>query len=113
MTLEDVTNNKAQIKCFWCLSLLGNFPAAKFIAICGEEGIIIIRNAQTGHPEPMVFCSSDCMVIDSYYRYQDRVARGAFRKQFDTKYQDSHQLPERWRKDKDGTDGVDEKLVKS
>lgn len=97
MTIEDIANNKPRIPCFWCGSLLSVAPKANFVALCGEEGVIQIKSARTGQVAPMVFCSSDCMVYDSKLRYEDRVARGAFRKEFSTAYND--RVPGSWKEE--------------
>ena len=78
-------------KCFHCQI---DLATSKFIALLTTEGILEIINRE-GAKQQMIFCSSDCMLIDAKLRYDDRVTRGAFRKRFDTKYSD-HQVPKSW-----------------
>ena len=97
MTLEDIKNNlhnpESKLECFWCSSLISR--SANFVALASEAGIITIRNRKN-QVVPMIFCCSDCMLYDSTIRYQDRVARGAFRKEFNSKYENAGQLPSNW-----------------
>lgn len=98
MTPDDIKQNKERIKCFWCQSTLGNFPDAKYVMVCDDDGQVIqVKRNKDVPPTPMVYCCSDCMVYELHLRYQDRLARGVFRQRFDSKlYDDRHQLPTRW-----------------
>lgn len=99
MTVADISNNKARIGCFHCRSILGNFPNAKFIVLCDDNGEVIqIKHSSEEHLSPMVFCSSDCMVYDCHLRYIDRVQHGTFRKKFNVSYYDK--LPDNWQEEK-------------
>lgn len=90
MTLEGLaaTRVESNTECFHCGSKLANFPDSKYVVLCDEKEVIVIQNPRVAKAAPMVFCCSDCMVYDSYLRYQDRVAKGIFRKQFALKYND-------------------------
>lgn len=96
MVVADVTANKSQFECFQCGSKI-SFGDGKFIALSTQEGVIEILNPRTGRPAAMVFCTSDCMVLDSHLRYLDRTTSGKFRKVFNVLYNDAKRLPETFR----------------
>lgn len=93
MTLAEINLNKNSIDCFYCGSNIASGDG-KFVALCTAEGTITIKRAN-GSPAPMVYCSSDCLVYDCKLRYDDRLRRGSFRKQFDQLFQDRY--PVNWK----------------
>lgn len=101
MTVEDVSNNKTQLSCFYCRSVLANYPTAKYLLITDDKGeVICIKRTGETVPTPMIYCSSDCMVFEAHLRYTERVKAGTFRKQFNIKYAEElpkDQLPQRWK----------------
>lgn len=98
MRIEDIVNNKDRVECFQCGTKI-SFGDKRFIALSTEEGIIEIPNPRTGQKAPMVFESSDCMVLDSHIRYLERTTSGKFRKVFNQQYNDTKRLPESFKND--------------
>jgi hypothetical protein len=93
MKVEDIANNKDRFECFQCGTKI-SFGDKRFVVLSTEEGVIEIANPRTGFKAPMVFESSDCMVLDSHLRYLERSATGKFRKVFNQQYNDTKRLPD-------------------
>jgi hypothetical protein len=82
------------VKCFTCF--LPIEEGTSFITLVSKDGIIQIRNSR-GEMVSMIFCSSDCMIADANLRYQDRIARGVYRRRTEPIYEAGGRLPARWR----------------